>query len=218
MRAARRLAQGRAKPIDWLVADLYGVDANEDASRINDDANNSEDEREELRRQVRRHTCTCCTVQACVCAHTHLHMLMQQAVSDTCALCLCVCVCVCCLQMQIEGEQYTEAIRRGGGRSYAERQREMEQQRAGTSVYYGQGTGGGFGRPRGLAAEPYQVKPVPQPCCALGSNATGLSALTVQLQQRCVILASMTVLCNTGIATAAAGDGGPAARGSAGAA
>lgn len=52
VRAARRLAQGRAKPIDWLVADLYGLGVDEDTDAQNDDAEDSEEEREKLRRQV----------------------------------------------------------------------------------------------------------------------------------------------------------------------
>jgi hypothetical protein len=53
VRAARRLAQGRAKPIDWLVCDLYGLQQEEDHEGHNDDADDSEEEREHLRRQVR---------------------------------------------------------------------------------------------------------------------------------------------------------------------
>lgn len=55
VRAARRLAQGRAKPVDWLVQDLYGIAEDEDAAeeaRRNDAAADSEEEREQLRRQV----------------------------------------------------------------------------------------------------------------------------------------------------------------------
>jgi hypothetical protein len=53
VRAARRLAQGRAKPIDWLVCDLYGLQQDEEHEGANDDADDSEEERENLRRQVR---------------------------------------------------------------------------------------------------------------------------------------------------------------------
>jgi hypothetical protein len=56
VRAARRIAQGRAKPVDWLVQDLYGLgdEAGEGGAefRRNDDADDSEEEREELRRQA----------------------------------------------------------------------------------------------------------------------------------------------------------------------
>lgn len=57
MRAARRIAQGRAKPVDWLVQDLYGMGEDEDAAaaaRRNDEAAQSDEERESLRRQVGR--------------------------------------------------------------------------------------------------------------------------------------------------------------------
>lgn len=54
MRAARRVAQGRAKPIDWLVQDLYSLGEDEGGQEFrNDQADDSEEEREELRRQVR---------------------------------------------------------------------------------------------------------------------------------------------------------------------
>lgn len=54
VRAARRVAQGRAKPVDWLVQDLYGLGEDEGGQEFrNDEADNSEEEREELRRQVR---------------------------------------------------------------------------------------------------------------------------------------------------------------------
>ncbi|WIA29550.1 hypothetical protein OEZ86_012045 [Tetradesmus obliquus] len=85
VRAARRLAQGRAKPIDWLVCDLYGLQAEEEHEGHNDEADDSDEEREHLRRQV-------------------------------------------------EGDEWTQNFR---GR---ERERP-----------------GGFARPRGIAAEPYQV-------------------------------------------------------------
>ncbi|KAF8073139.1 hypothetical protein HT031_000800 [Scenedesmus sp. PABB004] len=93
VRASRRIAQGRAKPIDWLVQDLYGVGADEEAAaqaRRNDEAEESEEEREELRRQV-------------------------------------------------EGDAWTAEARRGG------RGREPRD------------AGGAYGRPRGMAAEPYQA-------------------------------------------------------------
>jgi len=47
------VAQGRAKPVDWLVQDLYGLGEDEGGQEFrNDQADDSEDEREELRRQV----------------------------------------------------------------------------------------------------------------------------------------------------------------------
>jgi hypothetical protein len=47
------VAQGRAKPVDWLVQDLYGLGEDEGGQEFrNDEADDSEDEREELRRQV----------------------------------------------------------------------------------------------------------------------------------------------------------------------
>eukprot|EP00775_Hariotina_reticulata_P011120 gene11120-11274_t len=57
VRAARRLAQGRSKPVDWLVQDLYGVGEvdNDAVGRQNDDDEDSEEEREQLRRQVEGH-------------------------------------------------------------------------------------------------------------------------------------------------------------------
>ena len=48
------MAQGRAKPVDWLVQDLYGLGEDEGGQEFrNDEADDSEEEREELRRQVR---------------------------------------------------------------------------------------------------------------------------------------------------------------------
>lgn len=53
VRAARRVAQGRAKPVDWLVQDLYGLGEDDGGQEFrNDEADDSEEEREELRRQV----------------------------------------------------------------------------------------------------------------------------------------------------------------------
>lgn len=64
VRAARRLAQGRAKPIDWLVCDLYGLQAEEEHEGHNDEADDSDEEREHLRRQVRR--CSNAVMLGCV--------------------------------------------------------------------------------------------------------------------------------------------------------
>eukprot|EP00878_Enallax_costatus_P024071 GHUV01025659.1.p1 GENE.GHUV01025659.1~~GHUV01025659.1.p1 ORF type:complete len:639 (+),score=216.86 GHUV01025659.1:228-2144(+) len=89
VRAARRLAQGRAKPVDWLVQDLYGIAEDEDAAeeaRRNDEAADSEEEREQLR-------------------------------------------------LQVEGNDWTQGMRRS----------------------FRSEKPAGFARPRGLAAEPYQV-------------------------------------------------------------
>jgi hypothetical protein len=48
------VAQGRAKPVDWLVQDLYGLGEDEGGQEFrNDEADDSEEEREELRRQVK---------------------------------------------------------------------------------------------------------------------------------------------------------------------
>ncbi|KAF6257507.1 cactus-binding C-terminus of cactin protein-domain-containing protein [Scenedesmus sp. NREL 46B-D3] len=94
VRAARRLAQARAKPVDWLVCDLYGLQQDEEHEGHNDDADDSEEEREQLRRQV-------------------------------------------------EGDEWTDSFRHGGGGRGGPREpRERP---------------GGFARPRGVAAEPYQV-------------------------------------------------------------
>lgn len=61
VRAARRVAQGRAKPVDWLVQDLYGLGEDDGGQEFrNDEANDSEEETEELRRQVRLRWCLCC--------------------------------------------------------------------------------------------------------------------------------------------------------------
>lgn len=72
VRAARRVAQGRAKPVDWLVQDLYGLGEDEGGQEFrNDEADDSEDEREELRRQV------------CCCLHLAFMLTPHPSVSQS---------------------------------------------------------------------------------------------------------------------------------------
>jgi hypothetical protein len=52
------VAQGRAKPVDWLVQDLYGLGEDDGGQEFrNDEADDSDEEQEELRRQVRWRWC-----------------------------------------------------------------------------------------------------------------------------------------------------------------